>query len=81
MAVKKLSVALDEHAEKVAREAAEHAGMSFSAWLSRAAEKSARIEDGLRAVEEVEAEYGEFPEESRQRAKEILDRYGVGRED
>lgn len=64
MAVKKLSVALDDTvADQVAR-AARRAGMSVSAWLNRAAENELAIEAGLDAVKEWEADHGALtPEE------------------
>ena len=37
---------------------AERQGLSLSAWLNRAAENALRIEDGLDAVAEWEAEHG-----------------------
>jgi hypothetical protein len=78
--VRKVSVSLDEDAFRAAEAAAGAAGISLSAWLSRAARHLAGIEDGLRAVAEYEAEYGPFSEEDRRRADEILDRLGVGRD-
>ena len=80
MSVRKVSVSLDDDAFRAAEAAAGAAGLSLSAWLSRAARNQAGIEDGLRAVAEYEAEYGPFSEEDRRRADEILDRLGVGRD-
>ena len=58
MAVKKLSVSLDESvAERAASAAASH-GVSLSAWLNAAAERAICIEDGLAAVREWEEEHG-----------------------
>lgn len=74
VAVKKLSVALDERvAEQVASEARVE-GISVSAWLNRAAENALKITQGLRAVAEYEAEYGAFTDEERAWADEQLDR-------
>ncbi len=60
--MKKLSVALEaEVAERAAR-AARVRGVSLSAWLNEAAERALKIEDGLAAVREFEAEHGAFTE-------------------
>lgn len=65
MAVKRLSVSFDESvAERAASAAASH-GVSLSAWLNAAAERAIRIEDGLAAVREWEAEHGELSAEER----------------
>ncbi|MGH3951638.1 MAG: hypothetical protein ACRDSE_21395 [Pseudonocardiaceae bacterium] len=40
--------------------AAERAGLSVSAWITRSAADSLRIEDGLAAVAEWETEHGAF---------------------
>ncbi len=73
MAVRKVSVSLDEAAYRAAQAAAGAAGISLSAWLSRAAEHAAGIEDGLRAVAEYEAEYGAFSEDDLRQADALLD--------
>lgn len=78
MGVHKISVSLDDSAYEAAKRAAAAQGLSLSAWLSRAAAHIARIEDGLRGVAEFEAENGPIPEEARRKAREILDRFGVG---
>lgn len=44
MAVRKLSVALDDKVAEAARRAAEGAGVSLSAWLNQAAENQLGIE-------------------------------------
>ncbi len=79
MGVRKLSISLDEEAATAAREAADAAGMSLSAWLSRAATETAGIEAGLRGVAEFEAENGPIPEEAREWARDVMKRHGVGR--
>lgn len=63
MAVKKLSIALDEKIANEAAEAAEEAGLSLSAWISRAADEALSIRRGLIAVDEWEAEHGAPSEE------------------
>ena len=72
MAVKKLSVSLDESvAERAASAAASH-GVSLSAWLNAAAERAIRIEDGLAAVREWEAENGELSAEELAWADQVI---------
>jgi hypothetical protein len=58
MPVRRLSVALDETIAMSASRAAETAGVSLSAWLSRAAEHELAIERGRRAVVAWERESG-----------------------
>ena len=54
-------------------------GKSLSAWLSDTAAHAARIQAGLRAVAEFEAEHGAFTEEELREADEALARLGIGR--
>lgn len=79
MAVEKISISLDEEVAASARIAAEAAGLSLSAWLSQAAAKAARLEAGLQAMAEYEAEHGPFTDEEIAWADEVLDRHGIGR--
>jgi hypothetical protein len=72
MAVKKLSVALDEQVADAAAASAERHGLSLSAWLNRAAENALAIEDGLAAVAEWEAEHGALTEEELRAADAVL---------
>lgn len=74
MAVKKMSVALDEVVAREVALAAEHDGVSVSAWLNRAAENRLAIESGLAAVREWEAEHGPFTADELAAADAILDR-------
>lgn len=72
MAVRKLSVALDESvAEGAARAAAAH-GVSLSAWLNASAERALVVEAGLAAVREWELEHGELRAEELAWADEVL---------
>lgn len=73
MAVKKLSVALDEQVADAAAKSAERQGLSLSAWLNRAAENALAVEDGLAAVAEWEAEHGALTEEELATADAALD--------
>ena len=74
MAVRKLSVALDQHVADAAAASAERHGLSLSAWLNRAAENALAIEDGLAAVAEWEAEHGMLTPTELARADATLDR-------
>ena len=58
MTVRKLSVALDENTAQAAADAAARRGVSLSSWLNNAAEHALRVEEGLQAVAEWEAEHG-----------------------
>ena len=49
----------------------------LSAWLTRAATKAARIEAGLQAVAEYEAEFGPLTDEGRAWADDVLERHGI----
>jgi len=74
MAVRKLSVALDEDvAEAAARDAAQR-GTSLSAWLTDAARARLVIVEGQRALAEWEAEHGAFGADEVAAAEEWLDR-------
>jgi hypothetical protein len=72
VATKKVSVTLDAEVLAKAREVARFRGMSLSAWLSEAAERTARIDEGRRDMEEYQNEYGPFTDEERMRAREAL---------
>lgn len=74
MSVSKRSISLEDSvAERVAH-AAEEDGVSFSAWLSAAAEQRLRLRDGLRAVEEWEDEAGPLSPEERAAGEALLDK-------
>lgn len=73
MAVTKRSVSLDDSvAERVERAAGED-GVSFSAWLSDAAERRLLLREGLRGVAEWEAEAGELAPADRAAGEALLD--------
>lgn len=74
MAVKKISIALDPDVAEAAALAAERRGESLSAWLNDAARAQLRIEDGLAAVAEWEAEHGVLTREELATANGLLDR-------
>ncbi len=73
MGMRKLSVAIDEVIAREAAEAAEEEGLSFSVWLTRAAEDRLRLRRGLEAVHEWEAEHGAPSSEQLAQADLILD--------
>jgi hypothetical protein len=73
MAVKKLSIALDPDVADAAASAAEISGQSLSAWLNDAARTRLRVEDGLAAVAEWEAEQGRLTAKERAAADRELD--------
>lgn len=58
MAVRRISVVLNEETAHAASEAAKRNGVSLSSWLNQAAERALRIEEGLRGVQAWEAENG-----------------------
>jgi hypothetical protein len=73
VAVRKLSVALDESVARGAAKAAERQGVSLSARLSAAAEGAALlVEEGLGAVRAWEQEHGELTAEELSWADAIL---------
>ena len=77
VAVKKLSVALDETVAREAALAAEKKGLSMSAWLNAAAERALLIEGGLAAMDDWEAEHGPPSEEAVAWADAALNRVGI----
>ncbi len=73
MAVRKLSVALSETVAGQASAAALRRGLSLSAWLNESAQNSLRVEAGLAAVAEWEAEHGSFSAEELAEADAVID--------
>ena len=73
MAVRKLSVALDEVVAQGAADVAERRGVSLSSWLNAAAERALVVEAGLAGVRAWEAEHGELTPEELTWADDILD--------
>jgi hypothetical protein len=72
MTVRKLSVALDESIAVSASRAAQTAGVSLSAWLSRAAVHELALERGRQAVVAWEREHGALTKEELREADELL---------
>lgn len=61
--VTKRSVSLADEVAAAVEEAAKQDGVSFSAWLSSAAERQLRVRQGLRGVAAWEAEAGDLTAE------------------
>jgi hypothetical protein len=74
MAVVKRSVSIDADVAVAADAAAAEDGVSFSAWLSEAAERRLRVRSGLQGVAEWEAEAGPLTPEERAAGEALLDR-------
>jgi hypothetical protein len=74
MGVVKRSVSLDAEVAAAAEAAAAEDGVSFSAWLSDAAERRLRVREGLLGVAEWEAEAGALTAEERAAGEALLDR-------
>ena len=77
MTMSRLSVTVPPEVERSIRSAAERSGLPVSQWLARVAEHAARVEDGLRAVAEYEAEFGPIPSEADRRARAALAAAGL----
>lgn len=82
MGVVKRSVSIDADVAEAAEAAAAADGVSFSAWLSDAAERRLRIREGLHGVAEWEAEAGALTREERAAGEVLLDQllYGPKRQ-
>jgi hypothetical protein len=74
MGVVKRSVSIDSDVAAAAEKAAAADGVSFSAWLTEAAERRLRVEEGFRGVSEWEAEAGALTFEERAAGEALLDR-------
>jgi len=74
MAVRKLSIALDEAVAAEVARAAEREGIAVSAWLNRAAARALAVDAGLDAVHDWEAEHGALTDEELAAADTVLDR-------
>ncbi len=72
MSVRKLSVALDESIAVSASRAAQTAGVSLSAWLSRAALHELSLERGRQAVVAWERQHGALTQEELRDADALL---------
>lgn len=74
MTVSKRSVSLDDLVAERVERAAEEDGVSFSSWLSAAAEDKLLLREGMRGVREWEAEAGALTTEELAAGEALLDR-------
>ena len=74
MGVTKRSVSLDESVSERVEKAAGEEGVSFSAWLSNAAEERLLLREGLRGVRDWESKAGPLTAEERAAGEALLDR-------
>ncbi len=74
MGVTKRSISLDDSVAARVEQAAEDDGLSFSAWLSKAADRQLRLREGMQGVREWEAEAGPLTPEEIAEGEAILDR-------
>lgn len=74
MAVTKRSVSLDDSIAARVERAAVEEGVSFSAWLTRAAEHSLLIREGIQGVTDWEADAGPLTAEELAAGEVLLDR-------
>jgi hypothetical protein len=72
MPVERFSLTMDPHLGAAVRQAAERAGLSVSAWLSKAAAERVRNEALGFALERWEEEYGPITEEELDDAREEM---------
>lgn len=73
MGVVKRSVSIDADVAAAADAAASEDGVSFSAWLSQAAERCLRVREGLRGVAEWESDAGALTPAERAAGEALLD--------
>lgn len=74
MAVTKRSVSLDDQVAERVERAAREDGVSFSTWLSVAAERQLLLREGLRGVAEWEADAGPLSAEELAAGEALLER-------
>lgn len=74
MTVSKRSVSLDDSVAERVERAAEEGGVSFSSWLSAAAEDKLLLREGMHGVREWEAEAGALTTEELAAGEALLDR-------
>jgi hypothetical protein len=70
----KLAISVDRDVHARVLVAAESAGLSISAWMTAAARRALKIEQGLLAVQEWEAEHGAITAQELAAAKRRLNR-------
>lgn len=72
-------MSLDDSVDDRVEQAAVEDGVSFSSWLSAAAEDKLLLREGLRGVREWEAQAGELTKEEIAAGEALLDRLLSGR--
>jgi hypothetical protein len=65
----KLAITVDPDVHEGIMRAAEEDGVSVSAWMTEAARRALLVRDGLRAVQEWEAEHGPLTDEEMDAAR------------
>ena len=78
VAVVKRSVSIDSEVARAAEDAPAGEGVSFSAWLSEAAERRLRVREGLRGVAEWEQVDGAFTPDELAAGELLLERFLSG---
>ena len=78
MTVRRLSISLPVEVEQHIRNAAAQAGVSVSEWIAEATEHTVRVNAGLAAIAEYEAENGPIPSEALQRGRDLLNASQLG---
>ena len=78
VSVIKRSVSIDDQVAARVEAAAQEDGVSFSAWLSAAAEHQLLVRDGLRGVEAWQSEAGQLTPEELAAGEALLDRLLAG---
>jgi hypothetical protein len=74
VSVTKRSVSLDDVVAEQVEQAADEDGVSFSSWLSAAAEDKLLLREGMRGIREWEAGAGALTAEERAAGEALLDR-------
>lgn len=74
MSVIKRSVSLDDNVAEQVEAAADEDGVSFSSWLSSAAQDKLLLREGWRGIREWEADAGQLTAEERAVGEALLDR-------
>ena len=72
VAVRKLSISLNEDVAAAAVRVVERKGVSVSTWLNRAAEQAIRVAEGRAAVQQYFAEHGEPSDEARVWSRDVI---------
>lgn len=72
MATKKITITLPEEDLEQVKKLAKAEGLPVSTWITKVVEHKARIQAGLEAMREWEAEHGAFTEEELAEADALL---------